>query len=400
MTTGISEFRRGWHSVALAALGCGTGVSGLFTYNAGLFLRPLQRDIGLTNTQFGACFLATTVILALTLPVAGGQIDRGHVRRTVALSAVALAASFVALGVLVDRPLVYFLLMGVLGAAGAATTPLAYNRLIGRLFVRQRGLALGIAQTGIGVSAAAVPPMVGIVMQAEGWRAGYFLLGGIAAVGALVAWQAFPAGREERDVSRPVEPVQAAHPFRSRLFWHSTATFSLMALGFFGPMAHFVPILIGKGMDARAAALYLGLIGVSTIASRIVIGWLIDKVAPSTLMAIVCLVCAGLSLALVFLGVPFAVPAAIGFGVAIGAEADVLSFVCLRYFGVAAFGRVYGIQFGAFLVSAGLSPLWLGYILDLTGNYAIPITVSAAALTIAAVAFIRLPWNGLPLPRT
>ncbi len=39
-----------------------------------------------------------------------------------------------------------------------------------------------------------------------------------------------------------------------------------------------------------------------------------------------------------------------------GAELDLMGFLVARYFGLAEFGRIYGWQYGAFVLASGISP--------------------------------------------
>ena len=51
-----------------------------------------------------------------------------------------------------------------------------------RWFVKQRGLASGLAVSGIGVGTLVMPPVAAFLIEAFGWRTAYLVLGGSAAV--------------------------------------------------------------------------------------------------------------------------------------------------------------------------------------------------------------------------
>ncbi len=63
------EFRRGWPTLSAAAVGVGTGVSGLAIYSAGLFTSDLGREIGLSAAMYGLSITLLTFGMALAAPV-------------------------------------------------------------------------------------------------------------------------------------------------------------------------------------------------------------------------------------------------------------------------------------------------------------------------------------------
>src|SRR5260370_37860686 len=96
----IDEFGRSWRIVTAAAIGTGLGISGLLTYNSGLFVKDLEAAIGLSRTQFGFAFFLATLALACAMPVVGHVIDEKGVRLPTIAGSIALAVGFVALGTL------------------------------------------------------------------------------------------------------------------------------------------------------------------------------------------------------------------------------------------------------------------------------------------------------------
>src|SRR6478735_1158760 len=92
-----SEFARGWRVLAGAAFGVGLGISGLLTYNLGLFTADLGREIGLSASVYGAALLGLNLALAAAVPLVGRLVECVGPRATAATGAVLLAAGFAAL---------------------------------------------------------------------------------------------------------------------------------------------------------------------------------------------------------------------------------------------------------------------------------------------------------------
>ena len=73
-------------------------------------------------------------------------------------------------------------------------------------------------------------------------------------------------------------------------------------------------------------------------------------------------------------------------GLGFGAESDIMPYLAGRYFGLKAFGEIYGWLFGAFAFGAVLGPLLMGLVFNATGSYRlallmlIPVTALGAGL--------------------
>jgi MFS family permease len=389
--SGRDEFRRNWHIVLAAAAGIGVGISGLLTYNSGLFFDDLSRAFGLSRTVYGGAFFASTMALALGMPMVGRAVDRWGARPTAVFGACALAIGFFALS-RIGSAGAYVAVMIALGLMAAPSAPISFTRAVAAAFDRSRGLALGLTQVGIGVSAAVVPPVIGAVIAAHGWRMGYIALAAIAGFGLVPALIGLPSRTTDRasidaDAGASFAAIRSSRPFLLQL-----AAFTTMALAFSGMLSHFVPMLREAGMPLREAGKLAGLIGVSVVFTRVVVGWLADRMEPAWLGAASCAVCGLGCLALGAGGAGLAPVGAVALGVAMGAEADLLGIMTAHAFPLAAYSRAYARQYAAFMIAGGLSPLWIGALADLSGGYRLPLFVCAAALIVPILLFVRLPY--------
>jgi MFS family permease len=387
MTAAAGEFRRGWPVVAAAAAGSGLGIAGLLTYTAGIFGAELQRTIGLSRSGLGLGLFLSTLTLTVALPFAGRLIDRHGNRGPAVAGAIGLAAGFTLLGTVVASVPGYLALMAAIGLIAATSSPIAYTRAVSGAFAAQRGLALGLMQLGIGVAAMIVPPLVAGAIGGGTWRTAYLLLAGLALCGTIPALL----------LPRQIAPAQEQAPAgrltgeAARVFRLQLAAFALMGLAFVGIVAHFVPMLREAGYSGPGAAGLVSLIGLSVIVTRIIVGWLADRMEAPRIAAATCAICAAGCLLLAWGGAPVAWVGAIAVGAALGAEADLIGFLTARYFDLASYGRLYAAQYAAFTLAAGASPLWIGLLADRSGGYALPLIVAAAGLIGAIPLFLALP---------
>jgi MFS family permease len=82
---------------------------------------------------------------------------------------------------------------------------------------------------------------------------------------------------------------------------------------------------------------------------------------------------------------------AITMGLGSGAESDVLGYLTSRYFGLRAFGRVYGMVFAGFMFGTAIAPYLFGAIFDRTGNYQAALAVSAVLILVLCLVLALLP---------
>ncbi len=170
-------------------LGSACGISALLLYTNGLFVAGLSHDFGLyAHLQFGLGVLLVTLVAQRPRIrwSAGQSIATDRKRACPHRAGVPLARirphsvhSFTRSGA--------YLLLGV-GRTGrrGARDPSLDTKVIGATFQQRRGMALGITMTGIGCSAAIIPPLLAGVIANQGWRTGFFALAAIPLIGALL----------------------------------------------------------------------------------------------------------------------------------------------------------------------------------------------------------------------
>lgn len=389
---------RGWpRSLSGAVLGSATGVSALLLYTNGLFVAGLTADFGLTRSQFGLGVLLVTMALACANPMVGWLVDRVGAKWPAVGGLALLSVGFASLGTFIHSVHSYFLLQALVAFIGAASGPIAFSKIVNETFDRHRGIALGLTMTGIGIAAAAIPPLLAGEIADHGWRSGYHQLAIVPLAGAVIIAILLPS-RHARGVHRPEQlasavdgPAASADWMRSPVFWMLAGTFAMMSLSFAGLLPHFVPMLNDAGIDGRTAGRLAGQIGLAVIASRLVVGFLLDQVFAPRIALVICLVAAGGILMFLVNGVQSASITAIALGLALGAELDLMSFLIARYFGLAQFGRIFGWLYFAFVFASGLGPLWVGALRDATGNYSIALGASAIGLLVTCGGFLLMP---------
>jgi len=384
-----AEFAHGWRVLAGASLGVGLGISGLLTYNLGLFTTDLEQEIGLTPATYGAVLLGLNLALAAAMPLVGRLVDRLGPKAVAAAGAAVLAAGLLLLS-RTHSVAFYATVLVAIGFCASLSAPAAHTRAVAQRFTRRRGLALGITQVGIGLAAALVPPLVAAQIGNGGWRSGFVLLAALAAAAIVPIVLGLHGKRQSHDQAAVRRKGGATALWSTPAFRLQLAAFASMALAFIGIIAHFVPMLRSSGVSLPQAGALAGSIGLSVIVTRLIVGWLADHVDPAWLGAASCLICATGTLALATGGPAVALPAAVTLGCAIGAEADLIGILTARNFSLSDYSRAYSAQYAAFTVAGGLSPLLAGLLVEATGGYRVALLASSVLLLIPVALFVSL----------
>jgi sugar phosphate permease len=229
------------------------------------------------------------------------------------------------------------------------------------------------------------------VIAAVGWRGGYWTLAGLALVaGGLGLWLI----RQDPAPIAADEDARAEHgdwsALRRPLYWFILACFAAPALFGGGFLLHLITILRERGFAPNQAAQVQSLVGVSIIAGRCLSGAALDRFRASYVAATIFAISAAGTAMLLSSSPPILCLAALAVGLTIGAELDILAFTVSRYFGLASFGRLYSLAYSTMILAGGASPLLIAR-LARSGDYSVPIIVSAIGIAAAAVAVALLP---------
>ena len=181
--------------------------------------------------------------------------------------------------------------------------------------------------------------------------------------------------------------LTAAEAMRGRSFWLLMLSILLIALAYGGINVHLQQMLEIAGFQRAAARDVVSTLAIAILLGRITTGFFLDRIwAPLVTLpvlsmpAVACFLLAGDSLP-----VGAAYFCALAVGLAAGAETDLIAFLAARYFGMAHYGKIYGILLLPFGLAAGISPAAYGWVRDATGNYDLMLHAAAAMFVVGAL---------------
>lgn len=380
-----------WWVVVGSAIALIVGNGPILQFTFGVFLKPVAAEFGTDRGTMSLALLLGLALTALALPVAGRLVDRYGVRR-VTLPAIVLTALSVATLALAGSITSFILLYGLLGVASAGQTPLPYARAVASAVDERRGLALGVAMAGVGIGAVLLPQFAQALVSAHGWRWSY------VGLGILVAVIAFPAvallvreGQGEQRGGAALQGATTGEALRTPIFWVLAAAFFLATLAGAGVVAHLVPLLTDRGVTPARAVLAISVSGAAVIVGRILSGLMLDRLpAPRVALCFFVIQVAGVLLLLVQVSVPSAVVAAMFIGLSLGAEVDLIAYMISRWFGMRAFGTLYGSLFSVFVLASGIGPVVMGAVYQASGRYGGALVAFTGALATSCVLMLWL----------
>lgn len=372
------------------------------TVSFGFFMDPVTSDLGFDRSTFSLYFSLITVVGTITLPVYGRLIARFGTRPFVIGGGLWTGAAMAALSLCHSLPAFYavgcLIGLGFFGCSYAAVPV-----IVSSWFAQKNGFVMGLAAACGGIVAMGLSLVFPSFIIANGWEAGYVLLGAVVLalttpVGlfllrskpsdvGLAPYGADDAASGASTASLPGVPYRQA--LRTPQLWATAAAFLLLA-GTVMITQHLAAYFVGIGFDAVAAGVFMSVISAGIIATNVAAGIVTDKMGLMRSL----LLCSALYLAS-FLLLP-----ATG-SVAVICVALVLMslgnanttlfapMVTQGAFGLRDYASIWGVVSMACVLGQAVgAPLW-GLAYDLTGGYEVAMYASAA---LVAASFAILAW--------
>ncbi|MGV3479301.1 MAG: MFS transporter [Sphingobium sp.] len=378
-----------------SAIGISCGVTVLLITVFSYLALPMARDLRMTPAEISGAISLHMGLLIFALPAAGMIADRIGARATIIASALLYAGCLWWISTLPPGRLGIYLAFAFAAILGAGASPVTYIRPIVERFEHNRGMALGIALSGVGLAGMVLPHIVEPAVAAQGWRSAVRLLAAIALAAALIGALAAGDMRRKRGaIAGEGNGHSLGEAARTPAFLIMATAFLLFGMALAGVIAQLAQIWDRLGIDALSASGFQLGIGAATIGGRLLGGWLMDRYPANAIGAIFGVIgAAGL---LMLAGLPDQRAALIGaslaFGLCMGAESDVASYLVSRFFGLAYFSRIYAMQAAAFMAGAAIGPVSAAILAQALG-YSALVVLAAAALLLSALllALLRAP---------
>jgi MFS family permease len=414
----------GWYTVLATAI-ISAWSWGSWGYGFGAYYKPLQDEFNWTRAEISAAYSLNKLEGGLEGPW-GGVITDKYGPRIVAICGLVLAGTGLCLMYFMDSLLQYILIWGLIVSLGfnlGTLDPL--EKALSDWFVRKRGKAIGLGRVGLALGGAFGPPLMTYLLFTFGWRTAFLIAGLLTWIICIpLAWFFVKPRRPEyyglmpdgakiqspnvtsKDTNEMIEAgeeyarsigeieLTLRQTMKTRAFW-ILVVYNILYSFFWASIAiHQIPHLTDIGVDPMAAATVLGFMVLMSAPGRVVGGWLSDKLAISNmkyiLVAAYSLQAIGMvvlinanSLEWVYV---FTVLCGFGGGVAWTSRA----LLRARFFGRKAFATVFGTITLISLPATIVSPIYVGWVYDVTNSYVNAFTQSLVLLIITIILFLFL----------
>ena len=402
---------RGWYIVTAIFfanwMGAGIGVP---IY--GLFYVPIRSSLSLTNLMLSLPPVIRNLTTHFMGPIVGPLVDKFGPRYLMTMGAIIAGFSTFLMST-ADNFWEIILYFSIIGASGhACLSHIVTNTTLARWFIKKRGRATGIATTGINVGEAIMAPLIQLLITYVGWRKTWQFM-------ALVPWLIIaptsflfmrrspedlglkPDGESTKienkqnasDSHHDIEEIWTPKDaFRTTSLWALVFSTNLAAIAVIGVVLHQIPFMIDQGLSPGIAALSLTTYAIFAIPSKLVWGFLAEKVAIKYLTAASLI---GSAIGLLILIQASTIKGVLLFGVIYGltrgAWAVVQSLIWADYFGRAFLGSIRGFVSPIQGLSAIFGPLFAGWLRDVTNSYQIPFYTFVGLYIISAFIILIIP---------
>ncbi len=386
----FKEFGAHWPNLLGAALGLGFGTA-LNHYMMNLFGPALIAEFGWSKSEFalvGALGLAGVVFT----PVAGRIADRFGPRNAAIVGFSVLPIAYLMLSMMSGSIWQFYGILLFKYTFGILTATMVFTRVVVERFDRARGLALACLLSCPPLVGAIAAPLIGGLIETDGWRTAYqvmALVSAVAGVAAIVLVGRKLPKAADRAAPAPLNWAEFRTMCRNPLF-------PLMLGGMF--LCNVPQVLVSSQMNIMLmesgasmgfATALVSLYAISVIIGRFSSGFALDRVPPHLV-------------AIVALGLP-----AIGFialassfdarwvlagsialvGLAQGAETDVAAILTSRRFDMGHYSFVFSMLMTSMAIASSLGSMVLSATLLGDGNFNIFLIVCAVATIAGAICF-------------
>jgi MFS family permease len=379
-------------------------------YGMPFFYDHFIREFGWTRAQTTSGIALATVLIQ---PLGGLLVHRYSPRKMIAFGAAMLLLSLALFGMQTGSLLLYYGAWCVFMVGYIYSGPVPNQVILTHWFRRKRGLVVGLAYLGLGIGGAISQKFVALpLIEHFGWRIALVVIGlMMLLLTPVLIWivRDRPADKGLFADGDAAPAPEAAIPPRTlrdlaghRGFW-LLAFGSFCSIGAIGSVNQHMKLLF---QDARLSPATVAdttfWILTASLAGRVVMGWLADRINKKSVMVASYLFVAS-SIPLLYIVARAGMPQlfAVVFGFGLGADYMMIPLMAAQLFGPNSLARAMGVILPVGSIGQTCFPFLLGILRDRLGNYDLGLLLIIALALTGAIAIMILPGSAAakdPLP--
>ena len=402
----------GWWMVAITSL-MSFFASGIFFRGFGVLVLPIRDQLGITQAQTNLVFSIARAEGGLEGPAAGWLIDKFGNRKVLVPSLVIAVVGYLIMAFWMPTLWAFALIyLGLVSLGNSMAFQHACFAGLNQWFQRRRALAISVLAAVASLGGLALIPTMNLLIDQTSLRWGLIASGAFYAVILLPACYWFrnrpedlgllPDGATRPPPARPGSPAArretrdytVREALRTQAYWLLLAGAGLRQMATLGILVSLFPILVDdKGMSTQMAANLVGAMSAINFVSRLIMGYLGDRISKKAIMFL-SLTVEGLGYLFLWQGdwqTAIGITLVVGFVVCEGMMdgAGVIVWAALgEYYGRARFATLRGYITFAYAWALVASPVYAGWVGDRFGNYDYAIIPGAICAFAAGVCFL------------
>jgi MFS family permease len=350
----------------------------------------IQDELGLSASQLGVLFSAFFWTYSILQVPVGWVVERYGAHRVLAAGLALWACATILVG-FAHSFATLLLLRLLLGIGESAGFPSAGKLLAVAVPVEGLGIANGIVAAGYQFGPAVGAWGGGLIMAHYGWRAAFWVFGGLSLLW-LLPWSRVRLPREAARVHRSDDPPMRAILRQPSLWGTALGLFSSNYVFFF--VLSWLPYYVvrERGFSTAEMASLTGSAYVVSALSSIIAGWAIDRfvrsgranLAYKSVMVAAHVGTVGCMLCIAFGAQPWALAGIFVYQILTGAASSGVYAIPQILAGPAASGRWVGIQNSCGTFAGVIAPALTGLLVEKTQHFTAAF-VTAALVSVAGL---------------
>ena len=366
----------------------------MIAFSFGLFSLPqfypsLVRSFHWSRASAAAGGSIVLLLVGVLSPAVGVLVDRFQ-PKAVLVGGMCLVGLALALLSMARSRGEYYAFCTILGAGTSAVSILPNSILIGPWFTRNRGLAVGFVNAGIGLGGVA-PAITAAEIARRGVPGAFLFLAACVAIPLLLTLTVVK--KQDGGRQSAAHSPSAAELVRMPMFWIFGVSLFFAAHAMLGIQQNLVLYLTGEGVPMQAAARVLSIALLAAAFGKLVSGVLADRLSARAGM-LFSISCVGLGI-LALLQTPaqsgLLDPIAVLFGIGYGGIFNASPTIVFEHFGTHQVGKSLGLFYVFFGLGTATGGTLAALLADRTRGYATPFTLD---LALAAAALLIMMASG------
>ncbi|MBI4529710.1 MAG: MFS transporter [Deltaproteobacteria bacterium] len=404
----------GWRMMAAAAVLRLLG-GGLHSYGFTVFFLPLSHDLGLSRAATSLAFSLARAEGAIEGPAVGYLLDRFGAPPVMLIAVILTGIGYVLLSSVDSYATFLLVYLGIVSLAFSGGFMHAPMVLANSWFIRRRAQAMTLISAAFSLGGALIAPLLGLVVHAWGWRSGalsagilFLLIGaplcwlirpspesmGLLPDGDPIAGSPKPHSVGDRAVARENDWT-AGQAMRSFIFWSIVIGTSVRGASYSALMAHFIPMMVWKGLPEQQAAFLLGIFAFLSMVSIFLFGWVADRINKPQLVSAIMLLSSASMLVLIFGQSVWSLWLFTILFTFVEPTYPVSWAIVGDFFGRKHFGKIRGNMSFFYMWGSVVGPVFAGAVYDRSKSYEALLWTLILLFVVAAVFYGSLmkPWK-------